>query len=100
MESQRGAVDVATRPVAAPLDRPVVVPSSVDADATIVVLDRYQRECDLLAGRLHEGHPDVSLARIAALVERASEELAEARVQSFKLILVERSVRRELTVRR
>jgi len=39
------------------------------------------------------------LAVLSELVERASDDLADARVQSFRLILVERAVRRELPVR-
>jgi len=70
-----------------------------DADHSIAVLNCDGRECERLARRVHEKHPDVPLARISALVAQATDELADSRVQSFKMILVERAVLRRLTVR-
>ena len=63
------------------------------------VAARFGLECERLARRIHQERPDVTLAVLSELVERASDDLADARVQSFRLILVERAVRRELPVR-
>jgi hypothetical protein len=53
-----------------------------------------------LARHLGEQHPEVSADTLSALVEHADDALADARVQNFRLILVERAVRRELAARR
>jgi len=52
-----------------------------------------------LARRLGEQHPDVAADTLHELIEHANDALADARVQNFKLILVERAVRRELAAR-
>jgi hypothetical protein len=54
------------------------------------------REISSLAHRLHEIHPDVSLPTISSLVQEAYAKLADARVQTFRMILTERLVRRRL----
>ena len=57
---------------------------------------RYRRELQRLAEELHGRHPDVALADVSELVARADDALAGSRVQSFKLIFVERAVARQL----
>lgn len=47
--------------------------------------------------RLHARYPEVPRARVAAAVDRAAEQLSDARVDSFLPILVERLARRDLT---
>ncbi len=109
MEQAGSAIGVAPRPPA-PLPRldpgaavteAHVTEAHVEAHVTEAhVTDRFRLECELLARRMHDEHPEVPLARISDLVERASDDLAGSKVQSFKLILVERAVRRELGTRR
>ena len=83
MDSARNAVDVATRLGPFPSADEATMPVSVDADPSIAILDRYQRECERLACRMHADNPDVSIASIRELIERASDDLAESRVQSL-----------------
>lgn len=58
--------------------------------------DRYRRECELLARHLHDAHPEVPLATVHDLVVDASDALEGAKVLTYRLILVERAVRRRL----
>lgn len=68
-------------------------PGVADLLPTIDRIDRHERECASLARRMHRDHPEVPLGDIRALTDQVNDELAEARVQSFRLILVERAVR-------
>jgi hypothetical protein len=61
--------------------------------------DPDRREIDALARRMHAHHPHVSLATLTALVEEAHGDLAGSPVQSFRMILTERAVRRRLNPR-
>lgn len=76
------------------------------ATATVVAIGRpadgsvrCSPEWDGLAQRLRVDHPDVAPAVLDELLDRAIDDLADARVQNFKLILVERAVRRGLADR-
>jgi len=51
---------------------------------------RESREIDQLALRLQEAHPGVLPATLTKLVEQAFAELAQSRVQSYRLVLTER----------
>ena len=93
------SLDAVTRSTPFPSVDEAPPPEPGDPDPSISVLNRDRRESERLASRLHEHHPDVSLARISMLIAQATDELAEARVQSFKMILVERAVLGRLTVR-
>jgi hypothetical protein len=57
---------------------------------------RQQRDLGSLAHRLHENHPDVPLSVLTQMVESEFAQLAQSRVQSFRMILIERAVRRRL----
>lgn len=67
--------------------------------STNVLPDLERREIDALAQRLHANHPHVPLATLTALVEAAHGDLAGSTVQSFRMILTERAVRRRLNPR-
>jgi hypothetical protein len=70
---------------------------SSEIDHPPVDLPAQERhEINRLALRMHGHHPHLSLATVTALVEQAYAELAGARVQSFRMILTERAVRRRL----
>ena len=99
MNSTQTGLDAATRSASSVGEALPLVPGDPDLSITVLDLDRDRRECERLAGRVHEKHPDVPLARISALVAQAIDELAESRVQSFKMILVERAVLRGVTAR-
>jgi len=101
MNSTQTGLDPATRSASTVGEALPLVPGDPDLSITVLDLDRDRdrRECERLAGRVHEKHPDVPLARISALVAQAIDELAESRVQSFKMILVERAVLRGVTAR-
>ena len=99
MNSTQTGLDPATRSASTVGEALPLVPGDPDPSITVLDLDRDRRECERLAGRVHEKHPDVPLARISALVAQAIDELAESRVQSFKMILVERAVLRGVTAR-
>jgi len=99
MNSTQTGLDPATRSASTVGKALPLVPGDPDLSITVLDLDRDRRECERLAGRVHEKHPDVPLARISALVAQAIDELAESRVQSFKMILVERAVLRGVTAR-
>ena len=90
-------LETAPRPTPFPDDVSALKSEPVEIDLPVAAVDRYQRECDLLACRLHEAHPGVPLPTILDLVDTASGDLAGARVQAFRLILVERAVRRRLS---
>lgn len=62
----------------------------------VALPDQGRNEITGLALRLHEHHPHLSLAAITALVEQAHADLAGSQVQSFRMILTERAVRRRL----
>ncbi len=49
-----------------------------------------------LVADLHDQHPEVAVDRITSLVEQAHAEHLTSRVQTYRMILVERSVRRLL----
>jgi hypothetical protein len=66
---------------------------------TSLLPDPGRKELDALARRMHAHHPHVSLATLTALVEEAHADLAGSPVQSFRMILTERAVRRRLSSR-
>jgi hypothetical protein len=59
-------------------------------------VDRRAQEVEMVVRRLQADHPSVSLHTLSAVVERTYDELADARVQTYRLILTERGVRRSL----
>ena len=66
-------------------------------DRPPVALTAHERhEINTLALRMQEHHRHLSLAAITAFVEQAHLDLAGSRVQSFRMILTERAVRRRL----
>lgn len=54
------------------------------------------RELRSLAERVHRDHPGVSLEVITELARDEHDQLARARVQTFRAILTERAVRRRV----
>ena len=62
----------------------------------VALTAQERHEINTLALRIGEHHPDLSLATVTALVEQAHAELDGAKVQSFRMILTERAVRRRL----
>jgi hypothetical protein len=62
----------------------------------IVRVDRKAQEVETVVRRVQADHPSVSLHTLEAVVERTYDELADARVQTYRLILTEREVRRNL----
>ena len=61
-----------------------------------VRVDRKAQEVETVVRRVQADHPSVSLHTLEAVVERTYDELADARVQTYRLILTEREVRRSL----
>ena len=59
-------------------------------------VDRKAQDVETVVRRVQADHPSVSLHTLEAVVERTYEELAGARVQTYRLILTEREVRRNL----
>lgn len=59
---------------------------------------RHEREVAALAIGLHELRPDVPMPVLEAMIEEAYERLGASRVQGFRMILAERSVRRRLAI--
>ena len=57
---------------------------------------RDRRELEALVARLSSSYPDVEAATLAELVDTAWSKLADAPVQSYRLLITERSVRRTL----
>ena len=55
-----------------------------------------QGEIDRLVLILRERYPDVAIETITSLIEQAHAELAGSRIQSFRMVLTERAVRRRL----
>jgi len=66
-----------------------IEPVEISAVPTPVDLGR-------LVAELHDRHPDATQERISILVEQAYAEHWMSRVQAYRMILVERSVRRLL----
>ncbi len=62
-----------------------------------VRVDRKAQEVETVVRRVQADHPSVSLHTLEAVVERTYDELADARVQTYRLILTEREVRRTLS---
>ncbi len=54
-------------------------------------------EIDHLAGRIHADHGEIPLDTVTVLVREAYASMLGARVQSFRAVLAERSVRRRLS---
>jgi hypothetical protein len=54
-------------------------------------------EVDRLVRILQERYPDVGSETLSSLIEQAHAELAAARIQSYRMVLTERAVRRRLT---
>jgi hypothetical protein len=59
-------------------------------------VDRKAQDVETVVRRVQADHPSVALHTLEAVVERTYEELAGARVQTYRLILTEREVRRNL----
>lgn len=79
---------------------PAEGPCGPDPDRpTSALPDPERNEIDALARRMQAQHPHASLATLTALVEEAHADLAGSPVQSFRMILTERAVRRRLNPR-
>lgn len=95
MASVRSTAGVATLTRAVRSHAEADVPERGDDDAVSLPSPQLN-DMRLMALRICERHPDTSLATVTALVEQAHAELAGAKVQSFRMILTERAVRRRL----
>ena len=58
--------------------------------------EQKAHDIEAVVRRVQVDHPSVSPERLAAVAERTYDELAEARVLNYRLILIERRLRRTL----